>query len=109
MNGIGGLDAPLVIASPTVRGKLSRLRLIEIGESARRHIAMFELIPRDRLEQPPPHDLEALFGGCGTPGGLDASHHVSQPVEGLSAAYAAHLDVVRLRMWGPPRVRGRQR
>jgi len=42
-----------------------------------------------RLEQPAPHDLEALLGACRPPRGLKTADHVSKPVKGFAAALAA--------------------
>ena len=61
-----------------------------------------------RLEQPAPHDLEALLGAGGPPRGLDAADDVAQPIERLAPALAAHLDVVGLGVGRARGVRGRE-
>ena len=61
-----------------------------------------------RLEQPPPHDLESLLGARRPPRGLDPADHVAQPIERLAPALAAHLDVVGLGVRRARGVRGRQ-
>ena len=99
MDGEGGPDAPLVVRGAAFGRELHALRTVGVGERAGGHVALLErLRPRQRLEQPPPHDLEAFLGARGPPGRLDPRHHVAQPVEGLAPAQAPHLRIVRLAM-----------
>jgi len=109
VDGVRRLDAPFIVGVPAFRWKLGALVLVQFGEGLGRHIPLLEGIrPGQRLEQPPPYNLEALFGGGGPPRGFQPSHHVPQPVQRLPAPDAAHLDIVRLRMGRARRVRGGQ-
>ena len=68
VDGICGLDAFLVVAAPTLGRELGALRVIEIRERARGHVALFEGVGSgERLEQAPPHDLETFLSGRRTP------------------------------------------
>jgi hypothetical protein len=99
VDGIGGLDALLVIGGAALGRKLRLLCSIEVGEGPRHDVAVFVLRRiRDRLEEPPADDLESLFGARRAPGGLYAPHHVTQPVERLPPSLAAYFHIVRLRM-----------
>ena len=109
MDRIGRLDALLVVAATALRRELGGLVAVEIGEAARRQIALLEQFARDRLEQATPDDLKALFRCRRPPGGLNAADDVPQPVERLAPANAADLDIVGLSMRRTARVGGRQR
>ena len=107
---VGGLDALLVVAVPALGRELGSLRAIEVGEGARGHVALLEGVrPGERLEQPPPHDLEAFLGRRRPPRRLHPPDHVAQPVQRLAPADAADLHVVGLRVRRARRVRGGQR
>ena len=68
MDRIGRFEPDLVIRITTLRRKLLLLGPVEVGEGPRSHIAVPELCRiGHRLEQPPPHDLKALFGTCRSP------------------------------------------
>ena len=57
------LHAFLVITPLALGRELRRLGVVKVREGPRRYIALLErLRPGQRLEQPPSHDLEALFG-----------------------------------------------
>ena len=65
---IRGLDAFLVVAASTLGRELGTLRVIEVRERARGHVTLFEGVGSgERLEQAPPHDLEAFLGSRRTP------------------------------------------
>src|SRR5208337_3622475 len=72
-------------------------------------IALLEQFSRDRLEQAPAHDLEALFRGRRPPGGLYAPDYITQAVERLTPTNAADLHVVDLGVRGAGGIGGRKR
>ncbi len=109
MDRVRGLNPLLVVATLALGRELGALRVIEVGEGARGHIALLEGVgPGERLEQPAPHNLEAFLGRRGPPRRLDSPHHVAQAVERLAPTNAAHLHVVGLRMRRTLRIRGGQ-
>ena len=82
---------------------------IELRECPRDHVPVLELRGvRERLEEPPPHDLEAFLGTRRPPGRLDAPDDVPQTIERLASALPANLDIIGLGMGGPGRIRGGQ-
>ena len=82
---------------------------IELGKCARDHISIPELDRiGERLEKSPPYNLEAFLGTGRTPGRFDTPDDVPQPIECLPPALPTDLDVIRLGVGGPGRVRGRQ-
>ena len=75
------------------------LAAVAVRERPRHHVPVPE--PRrvgERLEQPPPDDLEPFLGAGRPPRRFDAPDDVAQPVDRLAAALAAHFDVVGLRV-----------
>ena len=87
----------LVIGVAALGRELLVLRPVEVREGPRHHVAVLELRRiGQRLEQPPPHDLEALLGAGRTPRRLDAADHIAQPIERLAPALAADLDIIGL-------------
>src|SRR6266480_3081323 len=94
MDGIGGLQAALVVPLPTVGWKLLRLGTVQVGEGPGDSIAGGEvLLLGDRLEETPAHDLETLLGTGGSPRGLQAAKRITQPNDSLVASLAANLNV----------------
>src|SRR5260221_2833951 len=68
MDGIGSLQAALVVPLPAVGWKLLRLGAVQVGEGPGNHIEGGEgPLLRDGLEEPPAHDLEAFLGTGGLP------------------------------------------
>ena len=59
-----------------------------------------------RLEQPAPHDLEALLGACRSLRGLKTADHVTKPIKSFATKLAAHLHVVGLGVWRTRGVEG---
>ena len=109
MDRVGRLDPLLVIGIAALGRELLVLRPVEVGEGPRHHVAVLELRRiGQRLEQPPPHDLETLLGARRPPRGLDAAHHIAQPIERLAPALAADLHVIGLGVRRARGVRGRQ-
>jgi hypothetical protein len=94
----GGLNAPLAVAGAAIGREFGRLRSVEIGEGTRGQVALLVEIARDRLEQASAHDLETIFRRRRPPRGFHAPDDVAEAVERLTAANAADLHVVRLRM-----------
>ena len=62
----------------------------------------------ERLEKASPHNLETFLGTGRPPGRVDTPNDVPQPIEGLPPAVPTDLDVIRLGVGGPGRVRGWQ-
>ena len=109
MDGIRRLDAFFVIAVAALGRELRLIGPVEIRECARHHVAVLELrCIGHRLEQAPPHNLEALLGTGRPPGRFHPANDVAQPLKRLASALAADLHIVRLRMRGARCVRGRQ-
>ena len=109
MDRIGGLDPLLVVDIPALRRKLLVLGPIELRKCPRDHIPVRELRGvRERLEEPPPHDLEAFLRTRRPPGRLDASDDVPQAIERLAPALPTDLDVIGPGVGRPGSIRGRQ-
>src|SRR5690606_16086595 len=103
---VGRTDALLVLWIPTFGREFLALVAIQLIERAGDVVAVDELLRIDhRLEEAPPHDLEALLGRGRPPRRLDAADHVPQPRERLPATLAADLDVVHRRSAGVGGVR----
>src|SRR5687767_7482366 len=99
MDWVRSLDALFVIATPALGRELGALRVIEVSEGTCRHVALLECVrPRERLEQPPPNDLESFLGSRRSPRRLHAPDHVAQPLKRLAPADAAHFRIVGLRV-----------
>src|SRR5438128_548791 len=63
VDGIGSLQAALIVPLPTVGWKLLRLGTVQVGEGPGDSVAGSEvLLLGDRLEETPTHDLETLLG-----------------------------------------------
>src|SRR5438552_1694122 len=57
------LDALLVVGVAALGRKFRALRAVEVRERARGYVTLLKMLrPRQRLEQAPPHDLEAFLG-----------------------------------------------
>ena len=109
MDRICSPDPLLVVDIPTLRRKLLVLCPIKLRKCPRNHVPVLELRRvRERLEEPPPHDLEAFLGTRQPPGRLDASDDVPQAVERLAPALPTDLDVIGPGVGRPGRIRGRQ-
>ena len=109
MDRIGGPDPLLVVDVPTLGRKLLVLGPIELREGPCNHIPVLELRRvRERLEEPPPHDLETFLGTRRPPRRLDAPDDVPQAIERLAPALSSDLDVIGPRVGRPGRIRGRQ-
>src|SRR5258708_805547 len=108
MDGIGGLQATLVISLPTVGWKLLRLGTVQVGEGPGDSIAGSEiLLLGNRLEETPTHDLETLLGAGGSPRGLETTERVAQAHDGFASALAANLNVGGRDTGYQQRLRGR--
>ena len=107
VDGVGGLDALLVVGVAALGRELRLLSAVELGEGAGDDIAVPEVRRvGEGLEEAAADDLEALFGGCGPPGGLQTADDVAQAIEGFAAAGAADLDVVGLGVGRAGRIGG---
>src|SRR4051794_19591137 len=60
-----------------------------------RGVAFALVLWRDRLEEPPAHDLEALICGRGSPRGLHPTDNVEDPRQRLPTPLTADLDIGR--------------
>src|SRR5258708_10281936 len=108
MDGIGGLQAALVISLPTVGWKLLRLGTVQVGEGPGDSIAGSEvLLLGDRLEETPTHNLETLLGASRSPCGLETTERVAQAHDGLATALATNLNVGGRDAGYQERLRGR--
>ena len=103
------MDPLLVVDVPALRRELLVLGPIELRKCPRDHIPVRELRGvRERLEEPPPHDLEAFLGARRPPGRLDASDDVAQAIERLAPALSTDLDIIGPGVRRPGRIGGRQ-
>src|SRR6266849_434031 len=94
MDGIGSLQATLVVPLSTVGWKLLRLSAIQVVESPCDRIAGGEVpLLRDGLEETPAHDLEAFLGAGRSPRGLQTAERVAQAYDGLLSPLATNLNV----------------
>ena len=94
MDGIGGLQATLVISLPAVGWKLLRLGAIQVSEGPGDGIAGGEVpLLIDGLEETPAHDLETLLGAGGSPHGLQTAERIAQAYNGLLSPLATDLNV----------------
>jgi len=94
MDGIGGLQAALVVSLSRVGWKLLRLSTVQVGEGPGDSIAGSEvLLLGNRLEETPTHDLETLLGAGGSPRGLETTKRVAQAHDGFASSLAANLNV----------------
>ena len=82
MDRISGDYALFVVGVAALGGELLVLATVELGERSGHHVTILELGRIGKgLEQPPPHDLEPLFGAGRPPGGFDPPDDVSQTVK----------------------------
>ncbi len=94
VDGVSGFDASLVLGFATLGGKLLRLTAVEIGAGFGDGIARDEeRRVGDGLEEPPPHNLEALFRVGWSPGRFQASEDVLQAQRSLASAFATRLGI----------------
>src|SRR6266536_46741 len=94
MNGIGVLETPLILCLPAGRGKFRGLAAIEIHESPHNGISRYkERRIDDVLKEPSPHDFEALFCICGSPGGLNTSKDVFEAYGCLTSTFASCFGI----------------
>ena len=77
------------------RAGTRRVLLVEVAEGVDDRVALARELGRHLLEEPPPHDLEALLGRGRLPRRLLPEDHVREPLERLLARLAADLDVRR--------------
>src|SRR5688500_14974657 len=109
MDRVCRLDSLLILCVPTLGRELRLLRPVEVRQRARHYIAVLELSRIcQRLEQPPPHDLETFLGAGWSPRGFHPPHDVAKPIKRLAPTLTANLDIISLRVRRAPRVRGRQ-
>ena len=109
MDRIGGLEPLLIVRIAALGRKLRLLGTVEVGKGPRHYIAVLELRRiGQRLEEAPPHDLEAFLGTGRPPRRFHPAHHVAQPVERLPTALATHLHIVGLGVRRSGSIRGRQ-
>ena len=109
MDRIGRLDPVLVVEVAALGREFLMLGPVEVVEGAGDRVARDELGLFDqRLEQPPPDDLEAFLGAGRRPRRLHPPDDVAQPRQRRPAARAAHLLVVGLRVRRGRRIGGGQ-
>ena len=109
MDRIGGLDPLLVVDIPALRRELLVLGPIELRECPRNYVPVLELLGvRERLEEPPPHDLEAFLRTRRPPGRINAPDDVPQAIERLAPALPTDLDIIGPGVGRPGRIGGRQ-
>src|ERR1700687_2897729 len=94
MNRICLFEPPLILAFATRRGKLLRVIAIHLAELTRHCIARGEVhLFGDRLEKPPPNDLESLLDAGRRPWRLKTSEGVLDPRQRLVTRRTTLFDV----------------
>ena len=92
MNRVGGGEQVAVAAFADLRGEISLVRGVLIGEGPHDSIALgTALLGGDRLKEAPPHDLKALGAGGWSPLVGKAGDDVLEAIAGGFAIAAANL------------------
>ncbi len=92
MDGVRGGEPAPVLRLATVGGEGAATGPVHLGEPLYDQVAG-GMVLGVLLKEPAAHDLEALLGGGGSPGGLHATKGVLEDTQGLFAALAADLDL----------------
>jgi len=90
---VGRHDPVDVSRFAAVRRELRRLGAVHLPERPGRGVAERQPLLGHRLEQPTPHDLEALLGRRRTPRGLHPADDVAQPGQRFAASDPADLGL----------------
>src|SRR5258707_3486672 len=99
MDRVGSTDALLIVRVTALRGKFLMLRPVEISKGASYHVAVRKLRRISQwLEEPPPHDLEPLFGARRSPRRFDPPHDIAQTFQRFASALAAYLHIFPMSM-----------
>ena len=92
---VGRFDPLLVVRVAAIRRELGLVLAVPVGEGAGDHVAVFEEIGiPNRLEEPPPNDLEPLLRARRPPGGFHPPDDVAQAIQRLAPPLPANLHVV---------------
>src|SRR5260370_30322355 len=94
VNGVRRFDTPFIFRLPAITRKFLWLTAIEVYKGLDHAIARGkERRLRDRLEEPPPHDLESFFRVSRSPWRLDASKDILKAHSRFPASFAARLGI----------------
>ena len=94
MNRVRRFDTPFIFRFPAITREFLWLTAIEVHKGLDHAIARGkERRLRDRLEEPPPHDLESFFRVSRSPWRLDAPKDILKAHSRFPATFAAGLGI----------------
>src|SRR6266487_475904 len=94
MDGIGVLEAALVVPLPAVGWKLLRLGAIQVGEGPGNSVEGGKvLLLSDRLKETPPYNLEALLCAGGSPHRFQTTERIAEAYDCLLSPLTTDLDI----------------